>query len=112
MITLSIKHYSVIALFLFLSLSTSVFACEGQELQRALRIIHVTLDVGYQAGRTRNFQRAYTEGMRLSREVQQLSPSCQAFIEQIGKKLQNDYNPNQVNCYGGVCCDGAGCVGN
>ena len=86
------------------------YLCKGQTLETALRIVHETLEIGFDAGLTGNAQAAYTEGLRLSREAQKLPPSCQELISVVGDHLQGVYNRDQVFCYRGVCCDGVGCV--
>ena len=108
----SIKDYIIMFLFLFFTISMSSFACEGQERDEVLRIIYESLEAGYQGAMTGDIDSMIRKANELSLQAQQLSPPCQALIEQVGHNLQNSYNPNTTSCFGGVCCDGTGCVNN
>lgn len=112
MIESSIKYCSTISLFLFSSLSTSAWACDGQERREAMRILHETFDAGYQAGLTLNFQGLAPKIEQLSRQTKKLSPSCQALVQQINDSLGPVYDPNTTRCSGTVCCDDSSCYTN
>ena len=92
-----------------IGIKSSGRACDGQEREIALKIIHESIEIGYQAGLTGNFNRLLKKLPEITRRTQALSPPCQAFIEQTGKDLANRYRPSSNYCYGNVCCDGSGC---
>lgn len=112
MILSSFKYRGAVSLLLFLTINTSVFACDGQELKKSLNIIHEALFIGYQAGLTGNFQGLFSKTEQLGREIEKLSPSCQALAQQISDSLRPRYDPTTTSCSGSVCCDGSGCYSN
>jgi hypothetical protein len=93
-------------------ISTPVWSCDGIDYKNTLQILYDTLVVGYNMGFTGDYNKYMPMVENLSKKSLALPPSCQSLLEQWSKNFSNRYNPGSTNCFGSVCCDGSGCVGN
>lgn len=98
---------SIILTGILLSASESVFACQGGDYTRTLQITNQSLQLGLEFGTSGNINLFMQRLQELSRLAQQLPPSCQLLLQQMGGSFSG--GSSSTNCMGGVCCDSTGC---
>jgi len=95
----------------FAVMTEPAMACEGEEQEAALELIYRSLMTGYNAMISGRPWEALTRLNELSQEQQNMSESCQIFIQDVVGALSGIFSPKNStpSCYGVTCCDGSGC---
>lgn len=101
------KYLKYLFFFTFIFLSQPTFGCQGDDYNRTIQIVNDSYQIGIDVGATGNLNLMMQKLQEISSRVQQLPPSCQLLMQQMGGGSRP--GGSGTNCVGGVCCDASGC---